>query len=593
MAAMQKIILVSIVKNEGDVIESFVRHSLTYADELIIADHQSTDGTWEILQKLRAEGLPLTLERLYRVEHAQREEMNRLVREAIVEHGAAIVLPFDADEFLVSDVQSISCRQVLQALPPNTLYRLRWRIFEPALPEQDREQFLLLRPCRRERDFSTGFKTMVGGYGYTHGRPYELVQGQHFGVYLDDSSSVPWTEVPHLYLAHYRWRSPDQYALKAATGWLGNVAKYTRHTLSGTHWKVFFDKLRQGEAAEAQDILQDSEPFDLRPFVVSQTLRYTTARPAPLLSSLMVAAEQVAEQLAETKVLTQHKKVSIICVWTGEDAAGWQRSWRSALKQLYPWREFIVLCLTPTLPEDIAAQVQQAGQREQVSLVQAGENGWAEALAARVQGDFCQWLLPGEEIHPDKVQRMVACILMQETPIATLFAGGREELGTQWQPGLWLAPTDPLLAYHARDVWENLLMRGRYPIGGLSAGLYARELMVACHWLEPCFLGRSPMVFVMWRTILQALAKQECGSDIVGIMQADLCDVPLQVTPQAFLWQQLQWASLLQDSADQELADRGWQAFAALGVAVRPQAQLLASSPLAPEYQRFLQARGV
>ena len=76
-------------------------------------------------------------------------------------------------------------------------------------------------------------------------------------------------------------------------------------------------------------------------------------------------------------------------------------------------------------------------------------------------------------------------------------------------------------------------------------------------------------------------------------MQADLCDVPLQVTPQAFLWQQLQWASLLQDSADQELADRGWQAFAALGVAVRPQAQLLASSPLAPEYQRFLQARGV
>ena len=193
MAAMQKIVLVSIVKNEGDVIESFVRHSLTYADELIIADHQSTDGTWEILQKLRAEGLPLTLERLYRVEHAQREEMNRLVREAIVEHGAAIVLPFDADEFLVSDVQSISCRQVLQALPPNTLYRLRWRIFEPALPEQDREQFLLLRPCRRERDFSTGFKTMVGGYGYTHGRPYELVQGQHFGVYLDDSSSVPWT----------------------------------------------------------------------------------------------------------------------------------------------------------------------------------------------------------------------------------------------------------------------------------------------------------------------------------------------------------------------------------------------------------------
>lgn len=58
---MKKIVLVSMVKNEADIIESFVRHSLTYADELIIADHQSSDGTWEMLQKLRAEGLPLTL----------------------------------------------------------------------------------------------------------------------------------------------------------------------------------------------------------------------------------------------------------------------------------------------------------------------------------------------------------------------------------------------------------------------------------------------------------------------------------------------------------------------------------------------------
>ncbi|MGN0939159.1 MAG: glycosyltransferase family 2 protein, partial [Selenomonas sp.] len=134
---MKKIVLVSMVKNEADIIESFVRHSLTYADELIVADHQSSDATWDILQKLRAEGLPLTLHRLYRVELAHREVMNRLTREAITEHGAELVLPFDADEFLVNDENNLSCRQVLETLDPENLYCLRWRVYEPLLPDQD------------------------------------------------------------------------------------------------------------------------------------------------------------------------------------------------------------------------------------------------------------------------------------------------------------------------------------------------------------------------------------------------------------------------------------------------------------------------
>ena len=47
------------VKNESDVIESFVRYNLNILDGMIILDNQSSDNTLEILNLLKKEGLNL------------------------------------------------------------------------------------------------------------------------------------------------------------------------------------------------------------------------------------------------------------------------------------------------------------------------------------------------------------------------------------------------------------------------------------------------------------------------------------------------------------------------------------------------------
>ena len=54
-----QIAIVSMVRNEADVIESFVRHNLQVADVLYCIDHASTDGTSDILANLQREGLSL------------------------------------------------------------------------------------------------------------------------------------------------------------------------------------------------------------------------------------------------------------------------------------------------------------------------------------------------------------------------------------------------------------------------------------------------------------------------------------------------------------------------------------------------------
>ena len=127
---MNKIVLVTMVKNEADIIESFVRHSLTFADEIIIANHMSTDRTGEILASLLSEGLPLTIRELHEVELAHGLVMTELMWEAIEEHGADIVLPADADEFLVNTETEESCRSILGYLDTGRVHMLEWRLYE-------------------------------------------------------------------------------------------------------------------------------------------------------------------------------------------------------------------------------------------------------------------------------------------------------------------------------------------------------------------------------------------------------------------------------------------------------------------------------
>lgn len=45
-----KIIAICIVKNEIDILEKTIVDALRWADKIIIADHESTDGTWELIR---------------------------------------------------------------------------------------------------------------------------------------------------------------------------------------------------------------------------------------------------------------------------------------------------------------------------------------------------------------------------------------------------------------------------------------------------------------------------------------------------------------------------------------------------------------
>ena len=274
---MNRIVAISMVKNEADIIECFVRHALTFADAMIVAEQESFDDTGRILEKLMAEGLPLTVRRIHRTGHIQEEVMNTLLSEAITALGADIVVPLDADEFLVNTDTLDSCRELLESLSRDALYPVRWRRYEPLDSEG---VFSLTRPCRRAKSDEEVIKVIVGA-GVTEVRPFHLVQGQHFAYWQTGRGwePVPLSAAPPFHIAHFHWRSPEQFAAKVTVGWLNNVVKYSQYTAVAEEWKRAFDRLLRDEDIAAIGRLpeEETEPFDLRPFI--SCLLYTSPSP--------------------------------------------------------------------------------------------------------------------------------------------------------------------------------------------------------------------------------------------------------------------------------------------------------------------------
>ena len=90
---------ISMVRNEGDIINAFLRHCAEFFDELIVADVCSTDGTAAALRNFSDPRLRLTVRRVERPERYQGALLDLMSRQAF-EGGAEWVFCLDGDEFI-------------------------------------------------------------------------------------------------------------------------------------------------------------------------------------------------------------------------------------------------------------------------------------------------------------------------------------------------------------------------------------------------------------------------------------------------------------------------------------------------------------
>jgi len=109
-----KVCSISRIKNEEDIIETFVRYHLNFIDEMIIFEDNSSDETYKILSKLKKENLPIRLFRNTKEHSEQENVINIAFNKAIYDYDADLVVTLDTDEFLVSSTGE-NPREILES----------------------------------------------------------------------------------------------------------------------------------------------------------------------------------------------------------------------------------------------------------------------------------------------------------------------------------------------------------------------------------------------------------------------------------------------------------------------------------------------
>ena len=256
------LVAVSIVKNEADIIEPFVRHTLAWVDHHLVFDHDSTDGTRQILAALQREGLPVTLYCDDAPGHLQQARSNHLTQVAADACGADWVLPLDADEILCGPGRTELETALGQAgggapvcLP----------LVDYCATPQDAatEANPVLRLRHRQRESSPTRKIFVPR---SLALDHRLVAGKGSHALYRDGTPLPNLELPaEFYLAHLALRSPQHQVLRVVRAELQRLSRGRPGAGLDVHYRLGYQLLTEDPALFFTTICPPAAALRLQP----------------------------------------------------------------------------------------------------------------------------------------------------------------------------------------------------------------------------------------------------------------------------------------------------------------------------------------
>lgn len=524
-----QIAVISMVRNEADIIESFVRHAVAFAAKIYIVNHNSTDGTENILDSLVQEGLPLIVEYFTESEQAQAEVMTGLMRRAFAD-GYDFVLPLDADEFLLPDGDNdmVWCKEaLLNACVPDKIYQLPWVTYQTK-GEYTGKKFIMDIECYREAEPEPLGKLLLGRLAFAQMK-FFLSQGNHHALLNADSGVQRLTALPlqGVHLAHFSWRSREQAASKAAVGWLANVAKYSRQTNLANHWRQVFNELVAGKMPERQALKQGKRAF-INEAVKKSALRYTQAFTQDnfLLRNVLLASQQLADEYSKAKVCAEGYKVSVILPYLGEREA-FKTSFIAALQVDYPYVNMIVFALSAAADDgwllEFLQQQSEQTDRDIVYLQEWGDVLWHD-LPEAADGDFIQWIFPGDILARDKLQSQVTT-LARHGNIDFVLTNSRDYPALQQarDKGAIVELQLPEgFAIGDGNIYRDYLRKNNALLsGGLSSPLFRRSQMERLGFLRMYIQSNRLLWQDMWQGVLKDV--------VIGAMAEPLIEMHSQL----------------------------------------------------------------
>ena len=312
---MRKIAGLAMVRNEADIIETFVRYNLKFLDEMIIVLHSPLDDTPRIVEQLRAEGLPIVIEHNHELGFSKAEWMNKVARDVLAAKRADFMFMLDADEFIKSPSRAY-LNEAINSIPVGATAALRWESYVPTPDDPGVERNVIKRiQYRCAKESSPIYKVTVCKR-FAEDSSLTIADGNH-AVFCGQGSSqrhVTHVAFRGVSLAYFPVRSEAQLVSKALIGiwsrWLekGSVDKSMNVS---THWLHFYQDLMNGghiSSERLRDIALDYQCVQQRsggaadtrlihdPLPVDFELKYTSEKDVSSLSNIARWVEMLIDQ---------------------------------------------------------------------------------------------------------------------------------------------------------------------------------------------------------------------------------------------------------------------------------------------------------
>ena len=306
-----RIVAITVVRNEIDIVEAFVRHTATLVDHHIFVDHCSHDGTGEILKSLRAEGIALTLLSNDDPAYNQPVVTNMLMRKAFNEQSADWVLPLDGDEFILPPEDTDLHTALTDPPKHRGSLTYAFRTYHPH-PADDSTELNAAKRIGHHYTTETGeFHKILVHRGVAKHDDLHIRPGNHhlnIGDFL-----IPPVVLPGFELAHFPVRSLGQYIRKISMGELGKDAFGKKRKGLGTQKTAPFEQLKHNAEHFFTHALTPDRELAFQPAIYRGTeLRYTAPEDeiADTIQGILTMSHDIALQLGQLRDKTREKGVN-------------------------------------------------------------------------------------------------------------------------------------------------------------------------------------------------------------------------------------------------------------------------------------------
>jgi len=279
-----RLIGISCVRDEEDIIESFVRHNLVYLDKLYIVDNLSKDKTVDILSSLAKEGLDIELWKSSSCSNQQDRAITAALKKAAQQDtGADFAFLLDADEFIGGPDRK-SLIDDLEKIGSGGYGLMPWKTYIPV--ENDLENLNPSIPAtlrmthRRCHEGYQMFKSVIPKALFGKVR---TLPGSH-GVRRLDGGACPkfLLSTP---LAHFPIRSATQLIAKIILSNHSRMMKKDSLPNESFHWMEMAESIRERNFCVTTD--------QIRKYAFSYSVRPTDETPTDVVHDPLPAHSSV------------------------------------------------------------------------------------------------------------------------------------------------------------------------------------------------------------------------------------------------------------------------------------------------------------